>query len=37
MTWHETIEYVRRKPEFGDLAKKAYLEENLLSNIDSIR
>jgi len=37
MNWHETIEYIRTRPEYKNLIEKAYLEENLILNIDRFR
>ncbi|BAO74409.1 class I SAM-dependent methyltransferase [Winogradskyella sp. PG-2] len=33
MTWEETIEYIRNKPEYNELVEKAYFDENLKLNI----
>ena len=35
MNWHETIEYIRTKPEFDWLVQHAYFDENLVANIDN--
>ena len=37
MNWHETIEYIRTRPEFNELVEKAYLEEDLPLNIERFR
>jgi len=37
MTWHETIEYIRSKPEYANLVKQAYFDENLVINIERFR
>jgi ubiquinone/menaquinone biosynthesis C-methylase UbiE len=34
MTWHETIEYIRKQPEFSELVKLAYFDENLELNVE---
>jgi ubiquinone/menaquinone biosynthesis C-methylase UbiE len=34
MTWHETIEYIRKQPEFADLVRLAYFDENLELNVE---
>ncbi len=34
MTWEETIQYIRTKPEYKYLVEKAYLEENLPLNVE---
>jgi SAM-dependent methyltransferase len=34
MTWHETIEYIRKKPEYAQLVGQAYFEEDLALNIE---
>jgi SAM-dependent methyltransferase len=33
MTWHETIEFIRREPEYSNLVVQAYFDEDLESNI----
>ncbi len=33
MTWHETIEYIRQKPEYADLVRLAYFDRDLTLNI----
>lgn len=33
MTWHETIEYIRQKPEYADLVRLAYFDQDLTLNI----
>ena len=33
MTWHETIDFIRRKPEYSNLVEQAYFNEDLDSNI----
>ncbi len=33
MTWHETIEYIRQKPEYADLVRLAYFDKDLTLNI----
>lgn len=35
MTWEETIKYIRTKPEYTNLVKKAYYDINLPLNIDN--
>ena len=37
LTWEETIQYIRTKPEFRNLVEKAYFEEELSLNIDRFR
>lgn len=37
MTWEETIEYIRTKPEFRDLVDKAYFEADLPLNVERFR
>lgn len=37
MTWEETIQYIRTKPEFTDLVAKAYFEEDLSLNVERFR
>jgi ubiquinone/menaquinone biosynthesis C-methylase UbiE len=34
MTWHETIEYIRKQPEYADLVRLAYFDENLELNVE---
>ncbi|GAB4485467.1 MAG: hypothetical protein OHK0045_02930 [Raineya sp.] len=34
MTWEETIQYIRTKPEYQYLVEKAYFEENLPLNVE---
>jgi ubiquinone/menaquinone biosynthesis C-methylase UbiE len=34
MTWEETIQYIRTKPEYKYLVEKAYFEENLPLNVE---
>ncbi|GIW70456.1 MAG: hypothetical protein KatS3mg101_1203 [Patescibacteria group bacterium] len=34
MTWEETIQYIRTKPEYRCLVEKAYLEEDLPLNVE---
>lgn len=34
MNWEETIQFIRTKPEYEDLVKKAYLDEDIAKNID---
>jgi ubiquinone/menaquinone biosynthesis C-methylase UbiE len=34
MTWEETIQYIRTKPEYKYLVEKAYFEENLSLNVE---
>jgi ubiquinone/menaquinone biosynthesis C-methylase UbiE len=34
MTWEETIEYIRAKPDYADLVEQAYFEENLQLNVE---
>jgi ubiquinone/menaquinone biosynthesis C-methylase UbiE len=33
MKWHETIEYIRNKPEYGDLVREAYFDPVLKNNV----
>jgi SAM-dependent methyltransferase len=33
MTWHETIDFIRRDPEYAALVEQAYFDENLDLNI----
>lgn len=35
MNWHETIEFIRTKPEFDWLVQHAYFDKNLVANIDN--
>ena len=35
MNWHETIEFIRTKPEYEWLVKNAYFDENLVTNVDN--
>jgi ubiquinone/menaquinone biosynthesis C-methylase UbiE len=37
MTWEETIQYIRTRPEYKDLVEKAYFEENLPLNVERFR
>jgi 2-polyprenyl-3-methyl-5-hydroxy-6-metoxy-1,4-benzoquinol methylase len=37
MTWEETIQYIRKKPEFKELVEKAYFEEKLEINVERFR
>ncbi len=37
MTWEETIQYIRTRPEFKFLVEKAYFEENLPINVERFR
>ena len=37
MNWHETIEYIRTRPEYKELVEKAYFEENLPLNIERFK
>lgn len=37
MTWEETILYIRTQPEFSELVEKAYLDENLVLNVERFR
>jgi len=34
MTWHETIEYIRKQPEYAGLVGQAYFDENLALNVE---
>ncbi|MES2838447.1 MAG: class I SAM-dependent methyltransferase [Bacteroidota bacterium] len=36
-TWEETIKYIRTKPEYSNLVEKAYLNEDLVKNVESFR
>lgn len=35
MNWHETIEYIRTKPEYDWLVKNAYFDKDLVKNIEN--
>lgn len=35
MNWHETIEYIRTKPEYDWLVKNAYFDSDLKTNVDN--
>lgn len=35
MNWHETIEFIRTKPDYEWLVKNAYFDENLVTNVDN--
>lgn len=37
MTWEETIQFIRTKPEFSYLVEKAYFEEDLVLNVERFR
>ncbi len=37
MTWEETIEMIRKDPEYADLVKNAYFEEDLKLNVERYR
>jgi len=37
MTWEETIEFIRTKPEFAELVDKAYFDADLLVNIEKFK
>lgn len=37
MTWEETIQYIRTKPEFRELVEKAYFEEDLPLNVERFK
>jgi len=37
MTWEETIQYIRTKPEYAELVEKAYFEENLELNVERFK
>ena len=37
MTWHETIEYIRSKPEYENLVRQAYFEKDLSLNIERFK
>jgi SAM-dependent methyltransferase len=37
MTWEETIKSIRNKPEFKDLVRDAYFEEDLKVNVERFR
>jgi SAM-dependent methyltransferase len=37
MTWHETIEYIRSKPEYENLVKQAYFDKDVPLNIERFR
>lgn len=34
MTWEETIEYIRKEPEYANMVEKAYFDEDLMLNIN---
>jgi ubiquinone/menaquinone biosynthesis C-methylase UbiE len=34
MTWHETIEYIRKNPEYADLVCQAYFDEDIVLNVE---
>ena len=35
MTWHETIEYIRKNPEYEQLVRLAYFADDLVLNVES--
>ena len=37
MTWEQTIEYIRTKPEYNDLVEKAYFDEDIKLNVERFR
>ncbi|HLZ87025.1 MAG TPA: class I SAM-dependent methyltransferase [Puia sp.] len=37
MNWHETIEYIRKEPEYSTLVQQAYFEEKLELNVERFR
>jgi SAM-dependent methyltransferase len=37
MTWHETIEFIRKKAEYKSLVEQAYFEEDLTLNVERFR
>ena len=37
MIWEETIKHIRNHPEYADLVKNAYLDENLQLNVERFR
>jgi ubiquinone/menaquinone biosynthesis C-methylase UbiE len=37
MTWEETIQYIRTKPEYNFLVEKAYFEEDLKLNVERFK
>lgn len=37
MTWEETIIFIRKKPEFKALVSAAYLQEDIVANVESFR
>lgn len=37
MTWHETIEYIRKDKNYSQLVKDAYFSENLKANVELYR
>lgn len=37
MTWEETIKYIRQTPDFQNLVKDAYLDEDLVKNVSQFR
>lgn len=37
MTWEETIQFIRKQPEYKDLVELAYFEEDLSLNVDRFR
>ena len=34
MNWHETIQFIRTKPEYEWLVKNAYFDEDLVGNVE---
>jgi ubiquinone/menaquinone biosynthesis C-methylase UbiE len=34
MNWHETINHIRNQPEYAELVKQAYFDEDLILNIE---
>ncbi len=37
MNWDETIQFIRTKPEYNELVKDAYFDENLTLNVERFR
>lgn len=37
MTWEETIKYIRQLPQYKDLVKAAYFDEDLVLNVERFR
>ncbi len=37
MTWEETIQYIRQQPEYHTLVQQAYLDQDLVKNVETFR